>query len=514
VLREYLGHRWGKLLILVGAVVPACGQSGATFCRIDGADYVDGTLNPGDPCLSCQTALGVDAWTRDPSCSGADAGTDGGPDGGLPDGGFCTIESNAYLEGTLNPVNACQICKAEVNPNGWSDALLGTSCDGGYCSDGRCLYGCFILGSGRVSAGFDQNQPNRCCNPTTSSRAWLPIFSAGASNPIASSPTAGNIFISLQASGQVDVEVVGYTEPQPTWNVFHGTSPGTFGNGVTTVIQSSLTSVFNGMSNDLDGDGIADLVIYGASQGVNPTMVALLGQANGGFSSVTEYPMQIFPQPGGVLVPLSKLGLPDVIVGGANLGVFFNLGGGVLAPEHLVAGQQGSGETMKAGDFNGDGNVDVATESAIYFGDGQGNFPMIGPGLGRLLAAGDFNRDGIMDLVVAEPAASSVLVFLGNVGGTFPSSIRTAINAGSPFLATVADFNGDGLPDLLVVSTSDNELLLGRGDGTFLQAATVLGPSPVAQLQSGDLNSDNHADIAAFDTRDGGSWTPWFNSCP
>jgi hypothetical protein len=284
---------------------------------------------------------------------------------------------------------------------------------------------------------------------------------------------------------------------------------------VTTVIQSSLSLVLRGLAGDLNGDGNTDLVIYGVNaQYHDARLVEFFGQAGEGFSSSAEYPMASYPETGAALVDLEGTGLPDVAIGGTILGVFSNRGDGTLTGEGLY-GPATTGETMATGDFNGDGAPDVATEGLIYYGSRQGGFPVIVNGFGvAVLASGDFNSDSATDLVVTDLSLSSITVYLGVRGGGFQSGLRTPVAHGSPYRATVADFNGDGLQDLLVVTTVDNELLLGRGDGRFLPVAIVLGPSPVAELQAGDLNADGTPDVAVFEINGGGSWTPWFNNCP
>ena len=77
----------------------------------------------------------------------------------------------------------------------------------------------------------------------------------------------------------------------------------------------------------------------------------------------------------------------------------------------------GSGFVI-AGDFNGDGNLDLAITSgtgvSILAGTGAGAFqPPVGFAAGYVpvaLAAGDFNQDGKPDLAVANSRSSNVSV--------------------------------------------------------------------------------------------------------
>src|SRR5437667_12463861 len=81
-------------------------------------------------------------------------------------------------------------------------------------------------------------------------------------------------------------------------------------------------------------------------------------------------------------------------------------------------------ELIVAGDFNQDGNMDLAVNCtgfdvvAILFGDGQGGFTLAGhfpvDTLTKGLQVGDLTRDGTLDLVPATNGGNAEPVLLGD----------------------------------------------------------------------------------------------------
>jgi len=100
--------------------------------------------------------------------------------------------------------------------------------------------------------------------------------------------------------------------------------------------------------------------------------------------------------------------------------------------------------------------------------------------------------------VVANYAANSVSVLLGNGDGTFRAALSYPAGA-NPQSVAVADVNGDGLADVVAASTGSGNVgvLLGNGDGT-LQAAVGFGAGngPVS-LALASFNGDSRADVVA-----------------
>jgi hypothetical protein len=109
-------------------------------------------------------------------------------------------------------------------------------------------------------------------------------------------------------------------------------------------------------------------------------------------------------------------------------------------------------------DFNGDGNLDIATSGgSLLLGKGDGTFQNAQDyGSAGSVAVGDFNGDGIPDLAVVHPGSGSgpdgsVEILLGNGDGTFRSAGSFA--AGTwPRSIAVADFNGDGKEDIVTAN--------------------------------------------------------------
>lgn len=205
---------------------------------------------------------------------------------------------------------------------------------------------------------------------------------------------------------------------------------------------------------------------------------------------------------------------------------------GFLAATQIPAGGELWYNSL-AGDFNGDGKTDLASEVessggiyniSIVLSNGDGTFqtPVLTPITNNdpcvALLVGDVNGDGKSDILVGhQPGACgnsysfpTIDVWLSNGDGTLTLSNNTnsTINTSDLAGGTLADVNGDGKLDIIVVDDNNPAnvfTMLGNGDGTFN------APPPPVTLsgQAGnnvvfaDLNADGLLDIVDTDYTSG-----------
>src|SRR5438874_4406361 len=172
--------------------------------------------------------------------------------------------------------------------------------------------------------------------------------------------------------------------------------------------------------------------------------------------------------------------------------------GSIIAPELLVAG-----------DFNHDGNMDLAVNCtgfdvvAILFGDGQGGFVLGGhfptDTLTKGLDVGDVNRDGHLDLVSATNWGYDEIVLLGDGLGAFhfPTPPCEIDGDGEPVRVLLRELNNDGRLDIFVNAPDDDKVVLYFGDGKGNFPGPDLEIEGVQQpygMDAGDLNGDGKLD--------------------
>ena len=163
-----------------------------------------------------------------------------------------------------------------------------------------------------------------------------------------------------------------------------------------------------------------------------------------------------------------------------------------------------------AGDFDGDGDIDVAY-LAIYAvsptlqiavriaaNDGTGNFtasgtlPNAGIGNWSRVSAADLDQDGDQDLLVRRSGPDDTEVWSNNGSGTFTvTQTFTTTPAHYNTRSQLLDIDNDGDLDYLAGSVWCNQ-----GNGTFLECSAIApGGLPAGPYALGDLNGDGFEDL-------------------
>jgi FG-GAP-like repeat/FG-GAP repeat len=337
----------------------------------------------------------------------------------------------------------------------------------------------------------------------------------------------------FNGDGRIDLAVVGFMGV----SVLLGNGDGTFQPAIEYAAGTFPGAIVTG---DFNGDGITDLAVANSGNlffdvGDPGEVSILLGNGDGTFRPAVEYAAGIAPTAiitadfnGDGRSDLAVVDAGDIDEGGTypgGLSILLGDGGGDFsAPVEYALGQLPN--ALTAGDFNGDGHIDIAVVDggggrigvtvhsgvSVLMGNGDGSFQAqeFYPVSGKWpdsIAADDFNGDGRTDLAVADqgdafrglPDPSEVSVLPGNGDGTFGAEVDYPVGA-RPLSLVAGDFNGDGHTDLATADTSSNSIsvLLGEGDGTFVDPGQ-LATTPQAAPLVADVNGDGTDDVLVVD---------------
>jgi hypothetical protein len=330
----------------------------------------------------------------------------------------------------------------------------------------------------------------------------------------------------FNGDGHLDLAVTNqgtYPSHAGTVSVLLGNGDGTFQPQVTYAVGSNPEGIVAG---DFRGDGHLDLATANNDLGGPGTVSVLLGNGDGTFQSQVTYAVGGTPVSivAGDLTSHGHLDLAVANSADGTVSVLLGNGDGTFQPQVTYAAGSGT-NSVAAGDFNGDGHLDLATANSfdntvsVLLGNGDSTFQpqsepanVVGSGP-RSFVAGDFTGDGHLDLATANINSSfgfdgTVSVLLGNGDGTFRPQVTYAVGS-APISVVAGDFNGDGRLDLAVLnngtptSAGTVSVLLGNGDGTFQPQVTYDVGSLPDVILAGDFTGDGHLDLAVVNAGNG-----------
>jgi hypothetical protein len=296
---------------------------------------------------------------------------------------------------------------------------------------------------------------------------------------------------------------------------------------------------------DFNGDHIPDIATV---NGDTNTVSILINNGDGTFRPHLDFATG--PGPNGLAaVDWNKDGKMDLVVsnGGAaaasqSVSILLGNGDGTFQPHHDIIGAPHA-NSIAVGDFNGDGNPDIATSSnspvnavLVTLGNGRGGMLGLFQDTGNIginprppndnaflltkIVRADFNHDGKDDLYYIECCNTFVIVPQGAFGvlvsngdGSFSDHpISGPIVPPTDLIAV--DINQDGLTDAIMPFDGCHEpctgvsVAINKGDGTFGGGAgfqvDVENPGFQVGGAAFDVDGDGHKDfvLVGNDTND------------
>jgi hypothetical protein len=340
-------------------------------------------------------------------------------------------------------------------------------------------------------------------------------FRSGTSYTVFAGNTISQLTVGdFNGDGKVDIAATGYiSNANGLIGVLPGKGDGTFG---TAIVSGGVNSSLGLSAGDFNADGKLDLVVSGTdfSNFTEQTYV-LIGNGDGTFQT----PNSVAPGNGTVsVVDLNKDGKLDLIIWAGPFIEIFLGNGNATFTEKATYPNSTLNFAFQVGvaDFNGDGNLDITDGYTAIFGNGDGTFQDVKARLINIsgqsalgtVVSGDFNGDGESDLAIGLSGPNpSVYILRGDGTGNY-SVLHSYSVSSTPLLLKTADFNNDGKLDLFfttdVTTTASAafDILLGNGDGSFAAPVTTsIDPGTFPQVGAmtiADLNGDQFADVTAL----------------
>jgi hypothetical protein len=260
---------------------------------------------------------------------------------------------------------------------------------------------------------------------------------------------------------------------------------------------------------DLELDGDLDLVAAGIDMTVllNAGLGALVVSGTHGSAGHDDVG----------LGDLDGDGLPDAVLVGASPGaeVLLNTGGGFGAPASVFGALEGT--AIVCVDLDNDGHLDLVASDlhaglAVLPGDGTGDFSTAVPVITTLpafhqwwdVAVGDLDGDGWRDVVVVGGPVDTV-AWLPNLGAGVLGTPQVLPASGTQYGVVLADLDTDFDVDIVTCGSSPGRLTVHDNlFGAFAAGVAAPGVLGMTDLAVGDLDGDLIPDLVASAAFGGG----------
>ena len=319
----------------------------------------------------------------------------------------------------------------------------------------------------------------------------------------------------LDDDGHLDIVLIKGRHWPGIDRVLFGDGKGSFDR--VTDLSATADRSYTGALADVDLDGDLDVVVSNDKPDRN---LVYLNDGHGQFTVNATFGKAQWSTRNIRLADINRDSLPDIVVanrsgkGTSPNFICLNLGNGRFQTD-CIAFSNESATTITPSDMNGDHLVDLVVphrdggQSNVYLGvsseETRFDAKPFGPSTAHIRAAevADFNRDGTMDIVAIhtdpESATRSVVIYFGEVDGTFGGGISVSHSSRRPYALSTADLNDDGATDIIVghIEAPTTAYINHRTSGQFHAVDMGDNEGTTYGLAIADLNGDGQKDIVA-----------------
>ena len=268
---------------------------------------------------------------------------------------------------------------------------------------------------------------------------------------------------------------------------------------------------------DINGDGWTDTVVYVL---VDVVMV-YMGSEDGTPDEVVSLSQEGLTPRGTATADVDGDGIDDVLIGNTPASIDGDLlttvtvyfGGDDFPSEPaMLRNVTGYAASLTAGDFDGDGRIDIASEAAgtgfsVYFNEGDRTFSdAVNFGFSssfRQIHAADFNQDGLTDIVgIGLTGAVSMALAEEDRDFADPTAFEASLLPPPQAFIDVGDLDGNGGPDIATnVAGGEVWVLWNDGRAGFERGryCTSLADAPdnlPYAVSMADFDGDTTLDVA------------------